>query len=461
MQYNKIQSEMTAHPSRHFFFWDWLFPISILAFATLIFNYTKLDIAVQSLFYHPQSGWFLKEQPFFRFLYHYGNIPALLTAILGLLLTGLSYRTYKMAKWRKVGFFLSLAMILGPGLIINAALKDNWGRPRPRDVIEFGGKYQYEKVLTIDRQSKGESFPCGHASMGFFLMLPWFILRKKKPRTAFFCLWTGLFYGLLIGFARMIQAGHFLSDVIWSGGIVYLTGSALYLLTGLKKGIWYYSKGTELDRRQKTILSVIVGIFIVLLILAVILATPYSKTKSYSSLYKKDTGIRSSFLSLNCGEADLIILPADSLHIAYDAAGFGFPGSKLKNKFQEVQSGLHLFTSFQQRKKGYFSELNNNLKVYLPRTDSTALDLRIKNGTLNFSLPVDFPYLTAQLKLGKGTATILIPDTLTYSLVLKGNYRLTNLLRHPPVSENNSRLRITLELASGEVILKGYQASSD
>ena len=47
--------------------------------------------------------------------------------------------------WRSPGVpgraavFLVLSLLLGPGLLVNVILKDNWGRPRPGSVVEFGG----------------------------------------------------------------------------------------------------------------------------------------------------------------------------------------------------------------------------------------------------------------------------------------------------------------------------------
>jgi membrane-associated PAP2 superfamily phosphatase len=40
-------------------------------------------------------------------------------------------------------------------------------------------------------------------------------------------LWGGLVYGCIMGMARIIQGGHFLSDVLWSAGFVYLTALVL------------------------------------------------------------------------------------------------------------------------------------------------------------------------------------------------------------------------------------------
>ncbi len=38
---------------------------------------------------------------------------------------------------------------------------------------------------------------------------------------------TGTALGLGMGLTRVIQGGHFVSDILWAGALVYLTGAAL------------------------------------------------------------------------------------------------------------------------------------------------------------------------------------------------------------------------------------------
>ena len=47
---------------------------------------------------------------------------------------------------------------------------------------------------------------------------------------------AGACYGALMGVARMAQGGHFPSDVLWAGGVVYLVGLSLYYLLRLDLG---------------------------------------------------------------------------------------------------------------------------------------------------------------------------------------------------------------------------------
>ena len=63
--------------------------------------------------------------------------------------------------------------------------------------------------------------------MGFYLMGPYFFLQRRNRFLALVFLGTGLAAGSLFGAARIIQGKHFLTDVIWAGGMIYLTGAIL------------------------------------------------------------------------------------------------------------------------------------------------------------------------------------------------------------------------------------------
>jgi lipid A 4'-phosphatase len=114
-------------------------------------------------------------------------------------------------------------LALGPGMMINGIGKPGWQRPRPVQIDQFGGARQFVLVGDLGEVSREcRSFPSGHASMGFFLMAPAFLVWRRRVLAGGFML-LGIFAGLAIGVARMAQGAHFPSDVIWAGGIVYFT----------------------------------------------------------------------------------------------------------------------------------------------------------------------------------------------------------------------------------------------
>jgi membrane-associated PAP2 superfamily phosphatase len=47
----------------------------------------------------------------------------------------------------------------------------------------------------------------------------------------------GLAYGTVMGIGRMVQGGHFATDVLWAWGLTYLTGLILAYIFGFHKGM--------------------------------------------------------------------------------------------------------------------------------------------------------------------------------------------------------------------------------
>jgi len=208
----------------------------------MVFWFTNADIALENPFYSQDQGWFLGKSNPWNFLYHYGNIPALIMAIVSIFVLIISFLSHKFWPYRKIALFLILLLVIGPGLIVNTVCKNNWGRPRPRQIENFGGKEKFLPVWVKGVSGKGKSFPSGHASIGYFLFSPFFFLRRNAKRWAVFFLFVGIIYGILMGIGRMVQGGHFASDVVWAGGLTYLTGLTLYYIFRFDKEIWWKQK---------------------------------------------------------------------------------------------------------------------------------------------------------------------------------------------------------------------------
>lgn len=228
--------DMAVPLSRHILFiLDFLIPILILAWGTWLIRSRGLDLKYQNHFYRGNGIWMGSNAPGFNFIYKYGPLPALIVSLAGLAVFITGFFTKNLARWRRSGLFLALVMLLGPVLLVNAILKENWGRPRPNQLIEFGGIYAYEAPLTMDPVSPGESFPSGHASMVFYFFALHFIFRGRKKRLSIISLVFSLIFGWGMGLVRMAQGGHFVSDVLWSGGLVWLSCALLYYILKLDR----------------------------------------------------------------------------------------------------------------------------------------------------------------------------------------------------------------------------------
>ena len=206
----------------------WLWPLGILLLGTVLFRFTHLDLALAESARGADATWTSSETGLWGFLYRVAPYPGILLGLGSLLHLLASWRWKWFRRRNRVAWFFLAVLAIGPGLIVNTLLKDHFGRPRPRQVEVFGGDYPFLPVLTPGPHRDARSFPSGHASIAFYLLTPWFCLRSQR-RLANAFLWGGLAWGLLIGLTRVLQGGHWPSDVLWAAGIVYFTG---YLLSG-------------------------------------------------------------------------------------------------------------------------------------------------------------------------------------------------------------------------------------
>jgi len=207
-------------------------PLVILVLGTAFFRLSRADVAISQWFYGGGSGygWPLLGAEPWRSIYRYGVVPAWALAVGGLAVALLSFGVWRLKRWRRAGLFLFLLLLLGPGLLVNALFKPHWMRPRPSQTAAFGGVEQFEPVWDVGQSTQSRSFPSGHASMGFYLMAPAFLVYRRRRRLAVAFFAAGLAGGMVMGLTRIVQGGHFASDVLWSAGCVYLTGLLLYVL---------------------------------------------------------------------------------------------------------------------------------------------------------------------------------------------------------------------------------------
>lgn len=209
--------------------WPVMMPLLGLIGLTMLFRYTPLDQTVSSWFYDSQTqNWPLFFSAPCTFFYRVGIYPpfVLMSFGAGLLLFGWTVdRTFSLSR---AGLFLVLLMVIGPGLIVNLGFKGHWGRARPHQVQQFGGKYEYSPVGSPGPLTHGNSsFPSGHAAIAFYMMAPGFLVSQKRPKLSQRLFLAGMVYGLCMSATRVIQGGHFTSDVLWAGAIVYLIGAML------------------------------------------------------------------------------------------------------------------------------------------------------------------------------------------------------------------------------------------
>ncbi len=380
--------------------------LAVLAAMTAVFWTTRLDVFAANLFREPCCSWPMAEQPFWRFVYRYGVLAGVLLAAAALVTFTLSFWYPRaLVRWRKPALFLVLVVTVGPGLLINVAFKDHYGRPRPREVQQLGGAETFLPVWVKGSDPQAKSFPCGHCSMGFYLSTPYLVLKRRRRRTALAFLAAGIGWGLMLGAARMMAGGHFLSDVIWAGGMVWLTALALYHLLDLDREAEPSLQPGDLarDRRKAGLVTALAGGGLALLTVAVLLATPYFSAKTFTRTAAQVAASAAGAWEVSLDEATVSLGAGPDFEAAYQVQAFGFPTSRVNWGWKDGADSAVLSID----RLGWFTERRTAVKLLLPRASGKPMRLRLGKGKLTIDLRDFAPSARLDVEVGDGEVRVI------------------------------------------------------
>jgi membrane-associated phospholipid phosphatase len=124
--------------------------------------------------------------------------------------------------------FLALTLALGPGLLVNGVLKEHWSRPRPGEVVEFGGALPFVPWWDPRGQCQQNcSFVSGETSEAAWAVAPALLVPGGLRVVA---LGAAGIFTVIIGGLRIAFGGHFASDVLFA---VLLTLAVIWAVYGL------------------------------------------------------------------------------------------------------------------------------------------------------------------------------------------------------------------------------------
>jgi membrane-associated PAP2 superfamily phosphatase len=116
--------------------------------------------------------------------------------------------------------FLLTTLALAPGVLVNVALKEHWGRPRPIDVAQFGGSETY--VPWWDPRGdcpKNCSFVSGDVSGAFWTLAP---AALAPPAWRALAYAGALAAGAGMSLLRLAAGAHFVTDAVFAGVFTFL-----------------------------------------------------------------------------------------------------------------------------------------------------------------------------------------------------------------------------------------------
>ncbi len=389
---------------------DWLPQLVALTMLALIgtlpFWFSDLDLRAAALFYHPTADdpWFESREALWLFFYQAAPLLVGLVTLGSLAVLGASSVRPRFKRLRIHAIFLLATALLGPGLIVNAILKDHWGRPRPHQTIELGGTQAYLPPLVMGEPGKGKSFPCGHSSAGFMLAAFFPIWLRRRPRLAYLALAGSILLGTLLGIGRMTAGDHFVSDILWSAVIVYgLAWALYYFVLRVPAREDAAAETPDVPRRPAShpiATAIAYGLAAAVMLFGVLLATPVHQNRSREivpSQYDPPPRI----LRLVADEAQVTLIWHDwsdhSALILLKGRGFGLPGTRVRDRM-DVKDGV---LTYEVTHSGIFTEKDTSLTVGLVAGAWDRIEVTNQLGDIRvYPIPTSAPQL--DLKTGDG-----------------------------------------------------------
>lgn len=202
--------------------------LSTLAMVSLVFWLRPtLDLDISAMFYGGEGRFAGNRLWLVRTIYDLVPWLGRAAALFGLLVAWRLWRGpgWMGVRWWRRSMLLALGMALIVGAMVNGLLKEGWGRARPVAVAEFGGTAHFTPSwVPVNQCSRNCSFVSGHAATGFLVLM---VGALGSPATRRRWLRIGLICGLVVGLGRIAQGGHFASDVLIAGALVWASSCAL------------------------------------------------------------------------------------------------------------------------------------------------------------------------------------------------------------------------------------------
>lgn len=205
------------------------------AFSSLFLAFPHIDIYVSGMFF--DKSFYMSQQRWTAFTHeNLGYFLGLsMASVVGLYVWNRLLKRNLCGIDGKRVVYLLLVLIVGAGLIVNVVLKDNFGRARPRDIVEFGGSKLYTPPFVVSHEcDKNCSFSSVEAAGGFFALALALALSKRR---ALFV--SGIGLGVFVSFCRIAAGAHFLSDTVVSFFVMLIVADVLY----------YYAVLTDIERQ--------------------------------------------------------------------------------------------------------------------------------------------------------------------------------------------------------------------
>lgn len=262
---------------------------------TVVLIPTGLEHSLAKWVHQPDSGWAW-------WVRQYGFYPAAVVTLLSLFFLLLPWWRKRFPVVRQLAVVWLITALFGAGLFNQVILNELVDRARPRDSILV--------VETAAAALQGNSFPSGHAAIGFVFVAPFFIWwQQRRRKLALVTLVFGLLAGFGIGYSRMVLGAHFFTDVMWAGTLCIITAVG----------------GAYLYRKEYDVPTYVTGGLIITTALCMVLFNSFKMTLTW----RADKPLEEIVLDLPCESFAVLTRSVEVPQLSLELSGFGAPLSNL------------------------------------------------------------------------------------------------------------------------------------
>ncbi len=199
----------------------------IISISIIFFIFPTIDISISGIFYKGNGNFFANSLDWNVYFLRKILLPSIILFLVLLPIIGIPYCLIAKKKFLTLTLnnlsYLLLSGILSLGIIVNVILKNLWGRVRPNDTIIFGGDQPFSiPWLKVSHCDHNCSFVSGDVS-AFTLLLALTLIFAKPNLNKY-----AYIFIFLIGITRIMEGGHFFSDVLMSFMITHFIIKILF-----------------------------------------------------------------------------------------------------------------------------------------------------------------------------------------------------------------------------------------
>jgi hypothetical protein len=236
-----------------------------------------------------------------------------------------------------------------------------------------------------------------------FVFLSLIAFRGRSKMLAYGGISVGIILGGLLSAARVVQGAHFLSDTIWSLGVVWMAAVALdFYLPDIVADV-SSGRSPPLSHLRRTLITFGAIIAVIAISGGFMTRRPYYNTMTYP--LDLSSTIEAVHIEINANPESLAVTYTNRKNgqLKVDAHGFGWMKFDYRMGFRSEAKDQTLNITIRIEAHSYFAELDHALTLILPEQYKDKVKVLLNQQYIENDLPSNTTHIRAPQSLNAKT----------------------------------------------------------